>query len=142
MNSRDGMKRSSAPDGGAGSARQQKHILVVEDEVLIRMLISDTLRDEGYSVIEAFNAQEALDIINAGMAVDLVFSDVRMPGPLDGLGLLNVLRQRFPHIPVILTSGHLEPVLALRGGAAHFVRKPYVVDEVVDLIATELARSR
>jgi DNA-binding NtrC family response regulator len=122
-------------------ALERSHILVVEDEVLIRMVISDALRDEGFTVIEAFNADEAADILIAGKVVDLVFSDVRMPGSLDGVGLLAFVKEHFPQLPVILSSAHLEPSVALTGGARHFLSKPYKVGTAVDLIAEELAKS-
>jgi DNA-binding NtrC family response regulator len=91
------MQIKSAPPGEAvmALAKRQVHILVVEDELFIRMFISDAFRDEGYTVIEAFNADEAVDILKAGKAVDLVFSDVRMPGTLDGIGLLRFIKERF-----------------------------------------------
>lgn len=122
-------------------ARQSKRVLVVEDELFIRILISDALREEGYVVLEAFNGDEAADILNSGVTVQLILSDVRMPGLLDGLGLLNFTRQRFPGLPVILTSGHLEPGLAFAEGANHFVQKPYKLESVLELIATELTKS-
>jgi DNA-binding NtrC family response regulator len=118
----------------------RSHVLVVEDEVLIRMVISDALRDEGFTVIEAFNADEAADILIAGKVVHLVFSDVRMPGSLDGVGLLAFVKEHFPQLPVILSSAHLKPSVALTGGARHFLSKPYKVGAVVDLIAEELAK--
>ena len=117
----------------------RSHILVVEDELIIRMLISDALRDEGFAVIEAVSADEAVDILIAGMAIDLVFSDVRMPGSIDGLGLLRFVNQRFPELPVVLTSAHLDPSLALAGGAKHFLSKPYKLATVLTMVTTELA---
>ena len=120
------------------SAKRQFHILVVEDEVLIRMFISDAFRDEGYVVIEAFNADEAVDILKAGKAVDLVFSDVRMPGSIDGIGLLRFVNERFSEIPVIMASGHLDPSIALAEGAMHLFTKPYAIDSVLNLIASQL----
>ncbi len=81
-------------------------ILVVEDEVLIRLNIADYLRDCGYRVLEAGAAQEAIDIIAGGAAVDLVFSDVQMPGDIDGFGLAQWIRKTHPEIHVVLTSGY------------------------------------
>ena len=127
--------------GTAEPALRAPHILVVEDEIFIRMMISDAFRDRGFSVIEAFNGDEAADLLMAGKAVDLVFSDVRMPGSLDGLGLLDFVRRHAPDLPVILTSGHLEPKLALAQGARHFLRKPYQIDAVLGLVASELGKS-
>jgi CheY-like chemotaxis protein len=135
------MQEDSAP-GHAGatlSAHERVHVLVVEDELVIRMLISDALRDEGYNVIEAFNGDEAVDILNAGLAVDLIVSDVRMPGSLDGLGLLDFARQHFPVLPIILTSGHLQPSLAMAKGATHFLDKPFLIESLLRLVAAELS---
>ncbi|MEN2787474.1 response regulator [Sphingomonas qilianensis] len=120
--------------------RQPKCILLVEDELLIRILVSDSLRDEGYEVVEAFNGDEAVEILTAGKAVDLVFSDVRMPGGTDGLGLLKFVKARFPDLPVILTSGHLDPRHASMAGAVAFLGKPYRIDEALEAVACEVAK--
>jgi two-component system, response regulator PdtaR len=81
-------------------------ILVVEDEVLIRAVIAEELRLAGFSVIEAGRADEALTYIKAGEQVDLIFSDIQTPGSLNGLQLAEALRDQYPDIPVILTSGN------------------------------------
>jgi CheY-like chemotaxis protein len=134
------MQVQSAPLGEAAmaSANRHVHILVVEDELFIRMFISDAFLDEGYTVIEAFNADEAVDILKAGKAVDLVFSDVRMPGSLDGIGLLRFIKERFSKLPVILASGHLDPSIALAEGAKHLLTKPYQINTVLNLVASQL----
>jgi CheY-like chemotaxis protein len=134
------MGSDSAVDSARAPASQEVHVLVVEDEVFIRMMISDAFRGEGFSVIEAFNGDEAVEILTAGKAIDIIFSDVRMPGTLDGLGLLKFVRERFPEVPVILTSGHLEQSVAIAEGARHFVRKPYDFEAVLSLTVTELAK--
>lgn len=113
-------------------------ILVVEDEFLVRCFIAEMMRDAGYTVIEAANGDEALAIMRTGVHLDLVFSDVKMPGSLDGLGLLGVIKDANPQLPVLITSGHCDPALALNGGAAHFVRKPYDLDAVLDLVRDAL----
>lgn len=112
----------------------QACILVVEDELLVRCLISEIMRDAGYTVIEAANGDEALEIVRSDISLDLVFSDVKMPGTVDGLGLLEVVKSSRPQTPVLITSGHCDPTLALDGGAAHFLRKPYDLDAVIKLI--------
>jgi CheY-like chemotaxis protein len=136
------MQVESAPPGEAAvaSAERQVQILVVEDELFIRMFISDAFRDAGYTVLEAFNADEAVDILKAGKVVDLVFSDVRMPGSLDGIGLLRFIKERFSKLPVILTSGHLDPREALAEGANHLLSKPYQIATVLDLVASQLEK--
>jgi CheY-like chemotaxis protein len=103
---------------------------VVEDEILIRLMMSEGLRDEGYHVIEAFNADEALVILETAIP-DILVTDVRMPGSLDGLGLLRVVRAKLSDLPVIITSGHLDPGQAAVEGATQFVPKPYTVETLV-----------
>ena len=87
------------------AAQEQQVVLVVEDEVLVRMVISDYLRSCGYKVIEATNADEAMIILDhVEIEVDVVFSDVEMPGSMDGFQLSKWLRANRPTIDVILTG--------------------------------------
>ena len=86
---------------------QAVRILIVEDEVLIRSLLADELREAGLAVIEAGRANEALSYLESVGPVDLVFTDVQMPGSLNGQELARHLRNVFPLIPVILTSGNI-----------------------------------
>lgn len=82
-------------------------VLVVEDEVLIRMDVADYLRDNGFQVVEAANAAEAVAVLSSTTTVDLVFTDVQMPGAMDGLGLARWIRQHRPGLPIVVTSGRL-----------------------------------
>ncbi len=132
------MQPGTATPPRASSAARTR-ILVVEDELLIRMMLSDGLRDEGYHVIEACDADEALIVLRAA-APDLIISDVRMPGSIDGMGLLAVVRETLPTLPVIITSAHLEARLAVADGATQFLAKPYLVVSVIEAIEAELAR--
>ena len=103
-------------------------ILVVEDEPLILMALSDFLQDCGFNLLQAGNAAEAVQILeNSDSQVDLVFSDVRMPGALDGFGLARWIRENRPKMPLILTSGDTKETEAVRElcGGAPFVAKPY-----------------
>lgn len=129
---------SSSPS----TAKSAAYILIVEDELLVRMMVSDALRDAGFNVIEAFNADEAINILQSGITINLMLSDVRMPGSMDGLGLLEYSKATFPTLPVIMTSAHLLPTDALAKGAAHFLGKPYSFDHAITLIEQELAKSR
>jgi CheY-like chemotaxis protein len=113
-------------------------ILVVQDEVLIRALIAEELRLGGFSVIEADRADDALTYIKAGAQVDLVFSDIQTPGSLDGLQLAAALRDKYPDIPVILTSGNALPRHV--GIVEAFVPKPYDVAQTIALISEILAQ--
>ena len=81
-------------------------ILVVEDEVLIRFVVADYLRECGFQILEAGNADEAVELLRtADLGIDLVFSDVHMPGTRDGFDLARWVQEHRPEIPVILTSG-------------------------------------
>ena len=117
-------------------------LLLVEDEVFIRLLVSDLLRDAGYDVVEAVDGDEALDILKAGVHVDLVLSDVSMPGSTDGLALLRFVRDNFYKLPVIITSGHLDPDVALAAGAAHFLAKPFNLDKALEVVGLEVGKGR
>ena len=80
-------------------------VLVVADEVLVRMAVSNYLRECGYTVVQAGDAQEAIEVMTSGVAVDIAFSDIAMPGSLDGFGLAQWIRRERPDIKVVLTSG-------------------------------------
>ncbi|HVJ52328.1 MAG TPA: response regulator [Aliidongia sp.] len=103
-------------------------ILIVEDEPMLRATIAESLRDAGFSVVEAANADEAFTYIEAGASVDLVFSDVRMPGSLDGLALARKLKTTNPSLSVILTSANFRP--GNIDDLGPFIRKPYRLAEV------------
>jgi CheY-like chemotaxis protein len=107
-------------------------ILVVEDEVLVRMLIADQLRNAGYSVIEAADADEALALLAHTFNVRLVLSDVQMPGSMDGIGLARALRSAYPSVKILLASGKA----AMLDEVQHdgFFPKPYDVAQIVNRI--------
>ena len=113
-------------------------ILVVEDEALVRALIAEELRLAGFSVIEADRADDALTYINAGDQVDLVFSDIQTPGSLDGLQLAEIVRDSYPDMPVILTSGNAPPRHV--GIVEAFVPKPYDLTQIIALMTAILAQ--
>ena len=111
---------------------------MVEDEFLIRIAICDELRDAGHRVIEAASADEALAILQSGMDVDLIFSDVRTPGSINGLELLAEVRKTTPGLPVIIVSGHVQPPDKAFDDATDFLIKPYNLGNVVTLINNRL----
>jgi CheY-like chemotaxis protein len=80
-------------------------VLVVEDEMFIRMLAVDTLEDGGYVILEAGDAREALALLEQTPNISLIFTDINMPGDLDGLDLATEVAKRWPHIEIIVTSG-------------------------------------
>jgi CheY-like chemotaxis protein len=83
-----------------------KHVLVVEDEPLLRVLIADELRDRGYDVCEAANADAALSMLGAADPFDLLLTDLQMPGGTDGLCLAERVRSHWPQIKIIIFSGN------------------------------------
>jgi CheY-like chemotaxis protein len=97
------------------------------------MLMADALREKGYRVIEAASGDEASDILLSGQAIDLVVTDVRMPGQIDGLALTAHAKQLNPVRPVIVVSGHLEQEAAV--GADLFIAKPYGASMLLRSIA-------
>lgn len=104
-------------------AKSATTILVVEDDVLVRLVVCDALRDAGLQVVEVESADEALLYLKTDSSVELVFSDVRLPGSLDGIELAKRLKLDFPHLKVVLTSGHLLPSEV--GMDLVLLRKPY-----------------
>jgi DNA-binding NtrC family response regulator len=108
----------------AKPAKSRSVVLIVEDEVFVRLRGADLLAEAGFEVLEAGNADEALRILEATPEVRVVFSDVEMPGSLDGLGLARHICQHWPGIGIVLTSGHrIRAETIPREG--RFLAKPY-----------------
>jgi CheY-like chemotaxis protein len=100
-------------------------ILVVEDEAIIRMGAVQMLEDAGFAVVEASNASDAMAILENRNDVRAVFTDVNMPGTLDGLRLARMVRGRWPPIHLIVTSGLLSLNDDELPTGGRFIRKPY-----------------
>jgi CheY-like chemotaxis protein len=102
-------------------------VLVVEDEIFLRYVTADYLEDCGFSVLQAANADEAVSLLRKNREVGAVFSDIQMPGSMNGLGLAHWISETLPDVKVLLTSGHVLP------GAARewpLLAKPYDMAEV------------
>jgi CheY-like chemotaxis protein len=127
------MSPATLPDRTSNPAS----VLLVEDEVVLRALLAETLRAAGFSVIEAANADEAWAYLEACAGdVDLLFSDVSMPGSMDGIALMKRVRNAFPSIKILITSGNLGPVdLNAFDG---FVQKPFTLDHAANVAARML----
>lgn len=106
-------------------ARAETVVLVVEDETLVRMGIVDHLIDEGFTVLEASNADEAVAILTSNLDIRIVFTDVDMPGSMDGLKLAAAVRRRWPPIKIVVTSGHRKVAIEELPGEAQFFSKSY-----------------
>ena len=119
-------------------------ILVVEDEFLIRAMLSDYLQGCGFKVLEGSTADEAVAIIeNIDVPIDLVLTDIRMPGSMDGFGLVRWIRANRPDIHVILTSGEAKKADAAKELCENtpFFEKPYDLEVVAAQIRTTLGAS-
>ena len=107
-------------------------LLVVEDEPLLRMLAVDVGEDAGFLVVAAANADDAVAILESRSDIRLVFTDIDMPGSLDGMKLAACIRDRWPPIHIILTSGHMKPSQDDMPAGSMFFAKPYRQDRVID----------
>ena len=109
-------------------------ILVVEDDVLTRCAIADELRSEGFRVLEASSAEDAITILRS-FPVHLAFIDLHVPGPRDGMRVAHFARDRRPQPKILLTSGRVRPgQIREAEDFGPFVVKPYRIDRVLNLM--------
>ena len=106
-------------------------VLIVEDEPLVRMLGADVLEEAGFEVVEAFNGDEALEMLEARPDIDVLFTDVNMPGSLDGLDLARVVHARRPDIKLLIASGQVRLSEDQIPDAGRFLAKPYGPDAII-----------
>ena len=109
-------------------------VLIVEDEILILEVIQTELEDAGYDVVVANNADDAIAVLEARADIHLVFTDIDMPGSMDGLKLAACVRDRWPPVHIIITTGKARP-LDIPANAL-FIPKPYIGRTVVDAVRT------
>lgn len=110
-------------------------VLVVEDEVMVRALMVETLRDAGCAVTEAASADEAVRALKVVAPPDVMVTDVRLPGAMDGVELAACVRRTAPRTKVIVTSGHASAEKA-RGVAHAFLAKPFELKRLVGEVRT------
>lgn len=120
--------------------RRSAHILVVDDEPLLRALLAEALRDQGFMVTEAANADEALTYYRSDAQIDLVFTDVRMPGTCNGLALARTLHVDNEFLPIVVSSGYLGDERV--DDIFKFISKPYHLDAAVALVFSSLGIER
>ena len=116
-------------------------ILVVEDDILVRMIASDILTDAAFRVMEAHDAQEAMTLLEARADVRVVFTDWNMPGEIDGLGLARLVCRRWPDVGVIVTSGKMRPAPGDLPAGVRFIAKPYPPSALIEEIEAMLPES-
>ena len=105
-------------------------VLIVEDEALVRMTAVDMIEEAGFEILEATNADEAILLLEARLDITVVFTDIEMPGSMNGLRLAEAVRGRWPPIKIIATSGHY----VVRDGdlpsGGLFLAKPYSLNQI------------
>lgn len=121
--------------------RPNRVVLVVEDIALIRMLAVDLLVQAGFEAIEAGSASEAIDILHRRADIHLVFTDVNMPGTMDGIKLCHYIRDRWPPVKLIVASGREVIKESQLPEGARFFSKPYHGGEIVEAIFGLLGES-
>ena len=113
------------------SSKKRAVILIVEDDALIRMEASFIISDDEFDVIEAASADEAIEILEARRDVTVLFTDIQMPGSMDGLKLAAAVRDRWPPILIVATSGHVSVSEDDLPDGARFLPKPYSPTEIL-----------
>jgi CheY-like chemotaxis protein len=106
-------------------------VLVVEDEMLLRMRAVDMVEDAGFIPVEAVDADEAVAILESRSDVALLFTDIQMPGSMDGLKLAHAVHARWPPIKIILVSGQLRPANIDIPAESRFFGKPLEAKEMI-----------
>jgi PAS domain S-box-containing protein len=137
----EGVEAAALPTGSSQVPRGSGAILMVEDNADVRHLTTSQLKSLGYTVIEAEDAREALEILESGRAVDLLFTDVMMPGGIDGRELATRARKRRPDLRILLASGYSERAHpAASNGPFEILSKPYGKQELAQRVSSALSR--
>ena len=109
-------------------------VLIVEDELLVRMDAVEVIEADGFEVVEAKNADDAIAILEQRNDIGLIFTDIDMPGSMDGLKLAHFVKDRWPPIKIIATSGHAKITANDLPEGGRFMPKPYNPTEIADAI--------
>ncbi|MCK1390939.1 response regulator [Bradyrhizobium sp. 1] len=115
-------------------------VLVVEDEVLLRWTAAEALQEAGFDVVEAGSATEAISILEKRSDIRAVFTDIQMPGSIDGLKLAHLISFRWPPIRIIATSGQVKLRDDDLPQGGRYLRKPYPVADLTDLLGEMMGK--
>jgi CheY-like chemotaxis protein len=124
---------------GLGEQRRPV-VLIVEDEFLLRMDAADAIAAAGFEVVEAANADEAIEILERRTDITVVFTDIQMPGSMDGLKLAQAVRGRWPPIKIVATSGRINLDEAELPEGGRFLPKPYSPSQVTGVLRELIMR--
>jgi PAS domain S-box-containing protein len=138
----DGTRDGSAqePDEAAQESARAR-ILVVEDNEDVRELAETMLESAGYAVVSAPSGEQALNVLDEGAEIDLVFTDVMMPGGMNGLQLADQVRTRRPGTPILVTTGYMDELPAARGQRLDVLGKPYRQEDLLARVRAILPAS-
>jgi PAS domain S-box-containing protein len=134
-------RKPQAEASAAKPPRRSGRILVVEDNSSVAQVTQSLLEQIGYETIRTDSATEALKLLDSGQTFDLVFSDIVMPGTINGIGLAERIKERHRGIPVLLTTGYSEG-LKLAGSNFDVLRKPFVVDTLEQAVQSAIAAKK
>jgi CheY-like chemotaxis protein len=109
-------------------------VLIVEDEPLLRMAAVNFISEAGFETLEAGDAAQAIVILESRPDIRLVFTDIHMPRGIDGLKLAALIRDRWPPIQIVLTSGYTAPSLDTLPSRCAFIPKPYRPEALIDAL--------
>jgi CheY-like chemotaxis protein len=127
---REGFFLRSFSGGALGGSQQRPVVLVVEDESLIRTCALEMVEAAGFDAVAAADADEAIRILESRNDIRAVFTDIQMPGSMDGLRLARVVRNRWPPVALIVTSGHIGETAPNLPSGGRFLSKPYEPSQV------------
>ena len=113
-------------------------VLLVEDEILVRLTAAVGLEEAGFTVIEADDAEQALELLSSHDDICAVFTDVNMPGSMDGIDLAQLVHTRWPDVRILVTTGGADLSGGLPDGS-EFVAKPYHAEQIVSYLRRALA---
>jgi CheY-like chemotaxis protein len=114
-------------------------VLIVEDEFLLRMDAVDMIEAAGFDVVEAANADEAIAVLESRLDITVVFTDIQMPGSMDGLKLAQAVRGRWPPIKIVATSGQISVTPGDLPEGGRFLSKPYSPNQIVGVLRELIA---
>lgn len=126
----------------SGSAVPPTTVLVVEDELVLRLRAVDIVEDAGFTPVEAVNADEALSILESRSDISLLFTDIQMPGSIDGLKLAHAVHKRWPAIKIILVSGQVNLLDTDKPANSRFFNKPLEVKHMIAELQEMVERAR
>jgi len=115
----------------AHAASERPVVLIVEDEFLVRMYAAEMIKDAGYDVVEAINADHAIAILETRRDIRVVFTDIQLPGSMDGLKLAQAVRNRWPPVHIIATSAYHATLTDELPTGSVFLPKPYTERKII-----------